>query len=264
MNKFCRIAATINSPANPFHLKAYLFHSTPVLERRKRTQGDPASSFRSSPKKSKRLGKQSLFGNVNDFAEHLFQRGSLSDKDEFDENSSGWSSWFRTNFRDDGFKRGKSKNKRSQKFRRNFEFCDFDEDDVEFETIFRSAFGGGNRHFSWSFTFDDDEPRFRNSSGYYSSSNFRTSSNWRYEYGDEYDFSSESEKPMNNMTSDRLALGLNTSGPLNLEDVKNAYRACALKWHPDRHQGSSKVAAEEKFKACSAAYQSLCNKLALN
>ncbi|VFQ74085.1 unnamed protein product [Cuscuta campestris] len=66
------------------------------------------------------------------------------------------------------------------------------------------------------------------------------------------------------LRSQRLALGLNASGPLNLEDVKNAYRSCALKWHPDRHQGPSKVVAEEKFKACSSAYQSLCNNISLN
>ncbi|KAG5072280.1 hypothetical protein JHK86_007491 [Glycine max] len=62
----------------------------------------------------------------------------------------------------------------------------------------------------------------------------------------------------------RLALGLSVSGPLKLEDVKNAYRPCALKWHPDRHQGSSKAVAEEKFELCSAAYQSLCDSLALD
>uniref|UniRef100_A0A803QP12 J domain-containing protein n=1 Tax=Cannabis sativa TaxID=3483 RepID=A0A803QP12_CANSA len=65
------------------------------------------------------------------------------------------------------------------------------------------------------------------------------------------------------LSSHRLALGLSVSGPLKLEEVKNAYRACALKWHPDRHLGSSKAVAEEKFKLCSAAYQSLCDKLAV-
>ncbi|KAL0404996.1 UNVERIFIED_CONTAM: hypothetical protein Sradi_2140400, partial [Sesamum radiatum] len=100
---------------------------------------------------------------------------------------------------------------------RDFEFCN-DDADVEFETIFRSAFGG-NRYFYWSFT-TDDEPRYRNSSSY--SSNYRTSTGWRYHYEDEYDSSSEYEKPMTDLTSDRLALGLSASGPINLEDVKNA------------------------------------------
>ncbi|KAI3471536.1 hypothetical protein Pfo_028186 [Paulownia fortunei] len=63
------------------------------------------------------------------------------------------------------------------------------------------------------------------------------------------------------MTSERLTLGLSATGPLNLEYVKIGYRPCAVKWHPDHHQGFSKAFAEEKFKICSSAYQSLCNKL---
>ncbi|XP_011075142.1 uncharacterized protein LOC105159683 isoform X1 [Sesamum indicum] len=261
MNKTSRIAATINSQSNPFPLRASLFHSTPVFERRRRTHWDSASSFRSSPRKfnqyTNRLRKQNLLRNVSEFADHLFQSWQ-SDRDDCDQPSGRGSSWFRPSFRDDGYKKGKSRYRASQASRRDFEFCN-DDDDVEFETIFRSAFGG-NRYFYWSFT-TDDEPRYRNSSSY--SSNYRTSTGWKYHYEDEYDSSSEYEKPMADLTSDRLALGLSASGPINLEDVKNAYRACALKWHPDRHQGSSKVVAEEKFKACSAAYQSLCNKLAL-
>lgn len=81
---------------------------------------------------------------------------------------------------------------------------------------------------------------------------------------DEDGFSSESDRAETNLTKDRITLGLSGSGPLSLEDVKNAYRVCALKWHPDRHEGSSKAIAEEKFKVCSAAYRSLCDKLALN
>lgn len=81
---------------------------------------------------------------------------------------------------------------------------------------------------------------------------------------DDDDGSRKHEMRETDLSSQRLALGLNASGPLNLEDVKNAYRSCALKWHPDRHQGPSKVVAEEKFKACSSAYQSLCDNISLN
>ncbi|KAL3819911.1 hypothetical protein ACJIZ3_005816 [Penstemon smallii] len=232
MNKASRVAAEIKLEANPLQLRASYFHSTTLLERRRRTHWDSASSYRSSPKYSKRISKQSLLHNVSQFAEHLFQ----SDKDEYDQPSSGRSSWFRPNFRDDDFnKRGRSRNTRSQASRRDFEFCDIEDDDVEFETIFGKAFGGGNRHSYWSFTSDDD-PRFKKY-------NHRNSSNWRNHFNEEYDYdsSSEYEKTVTNLTSERLALGLSSSGPLNLKDVKNAYRACALKWHPDRHQGSSKV-----------------------
>ncbi|EFJ04914.1 hypothetical protein SELMODRAFT_431977 [Selaginella moellendorffii] len=62
--------------------------------------------------------------------------------------------------------------------------------------------------------------------------------------------------------SDRLALGLPPAGSLTMEQLKAAFRASALKWHPDRHQGSTKETAEEKFKMCGNAYRALCSALA--
>ncbi|ESQ50601.1 hypothetical protein EUTSA_v10022818mg [Eutrema salsugineum] len=61
--------------------------------------------------------------------------------------------------------------------------------------------------------------------------------------------------------SERNVLGLPLDGPLNLGDVKNAFRSAALKWHPDKHQGPSQAAAQEKFKLCVDAYKSLCSAL---
>lgn len=43
----------------------------------------------------------------------------------------------------------------------------------------------------------------------------------------------------------------------NAEAIKKAYRALALRWHPDRHQGTAKADAEAKFKAASEAYEVL-------
>lgn len=40
-------------------------------------------------------------------------------------------------------------------------------------------------------------------------------------------------------------------------DLKSAYRKKALEWHPDRHQGADKDAAEKKFKEINEAYQVL-------
>jgi DnaJ-class molecular chaperone len=40
-------------------------------------------------------------------------------------------------------------------------------------------------------------------------------------------------------------------------DLKKAYRKQALEWHPDRHQGEDKVAAEKRFKEINEAYQVL-------
>lgn len=39
--------------------------------------------------------------------------------------------------------------------------------------------------------------------------------------------------------------------------IKKAYRALALRWHPDRHQGAAKASAEQRFKAASEAYEVL-------
>ncbi|KAF2307772.1 hypothetical protein GH714_031600 [Hevea brasiliensis] len=114
---------------------------------------------------------------------------------------------------------------------KGFQFC---EDDLDVETIFRSAFGG-NRYFYWSFI-NEENPQWRSSSGY---SNYY-GRNWRYRVEYDYDSSPESDGLESELASNRLALGLSASGPLKLEDIKNAYRECALKWHPDRHQGSSK------------------------
>ncbi|GJN07488.1 hypothetical protein PR202_ga25324 [Eleusine coracana subsp. coracana] len=121
-----------------------------------------------------------------------------------------------------------------------FEFCTSDEDEPE--TVFRNAFRHQHTYY-WSFSSDDFQ--WRNSRRH--SENSR---NWSGDTDDEDEVSAPSE-----VSLARQALGLNTSGPLKLEDVKNAYRACALRWHPDRHNGSSKATAEEKFKHCSAAYK---------
>ncbi|EYU39939.1 hypothetical protein ABFS82_10G171600 [Erythranthe guttata] len=267
MNKASRLAAAINPQSSPFQIRVSLFHCTPVSERRRRNHWDSEIPFRSPPKKfnqyHKRLKKQSLLRNVSEFAEHLFQSWQ-SDRDEYSEPRGRGSSWSRPTFSDDEYIRGKPKNKSSRASRR-FEFCE--DDDDEFETMFRSGFGG-NRDYHWSFTIDY-EPRFRNSSSYYTNYSRTSSNGSKYSFNDEseYDYSSSDHyhKPTTGIKkSDRLALGLSASGPLNVTDVKNAYRACALKWHPDRHQGSSKVAAEEKFKVCSAAYQSICDNLAMH
>ncbi|KAI5055586.1 hypothetical protein GOP47_0029107 [Adiantum capillus-veneris] len=62
--------------------------------------------------------------------------------------------------------------------------------------------------------------------------------------------------------SDRQTLGLSPSGSLTIEELKKAFRASALKWHPDRHADAAKVRAEAKFKDCGAAYKSLLNAVA--
>ncbi|KAG8080620.1 hypothetical protein GUJ93_ZPchr0007g3436 [Zizania palustris] len=191
-----------------------------------------------------------MLRNMSEYAEYLFQ--SWRDEDAKNDESSG-PSWFRghrwvrnpkTNgFHPHDFYRGN--------FRRSvgFEFCMSDEDEPE--TVFRNAFRGQQHTFYWSF--DPDNFHSRN----YKCSQSESSRRWSYTSDDEDETSLQTE-----VSLARHALGLSTSGPIKLEDVKSAYRTCALRWHPDRHSGSTKATAEEKFKHCSAAYKTLCDSLA--
>ncbi|KAK6941925.1 DnaJ domain, partial [Dillenia turbinata] len=210
--------------------------------------------------------KQTLLRNINAYADYILQLQALDlehvgwqfDNDRDDPSSTEGPSWFRRQDRSKGSKRGFNANRGPQhRGRRGSEFC---WDDFEVETIFRSAFRG-DRFFYWSFI-NEENPQWRNSS---SNSNYGRTWSWRYrvEEEDYDDASTEDETSEPDLASDRRALGLKAYGPLKLEDVKTAYRACALKWHPDRHQGKSKAIAEEKFKLCGAAYQSLCDKLSV-
>lgn len=53
-------------------------------------------------------------------------------------------------------------------------------------------------------------------------------------------------------------LGVNKTA--SADEIKRAYRKLAVKWHPDKQSGKSeseKKDAEEKFKECSEAYETL-------
>ncbi|MEI8345495.1 MAG: J domain-containing protein, partial [Candidatus Omnitrophota bacterium] len=45
------------------------------------------------------------------------------------------------------------------------------------------------------------------------------------------------------------------------EDIKKAFRALALRWHPDRHPAAAKVFAQRKFIEIAEAYQILGNEV---
>ncbi|KAL9425596.1 hypothetical protein AB3S75_032539 [Citrus x aurantiifolia] len=229
-------AAIFNPQNHVISLRAALFHSTPVLERKRRS--------------------------------HWHTPHWQEDINDDDPSSSRGTSWFKKDY-------GRSKQTRYQGHhgggRRGAwinEELDEDEGFVDIEHVFESLFGRGQRSH-WSFTYEDNTGRRSSYSygyNYWDHQNWRSRDrqNWRFRVEEDYEFEEESEGSESDMASDRQALGLRASGPLKLEDVKLAYRACALKWHPDRHQGSSKAVAEEKFKLCSAAYQSLCDKLAVD
>ncbi|XP_050383271.1 uncharacterized protein LOC126800029 isoform X2 [Argentina anserina] len=211
----------LNSKLNcSLYVRGALFHSTPVLDRKRRN-----SYWESSSK----------WQNPDDLNEPSSSRGT---------------SWFKKQYSANGSKKKWRGNQGPSSWgRRDFDFC---EDYVDVETNFQSRFGSSG-FFYWSFVNEDDS-QWRRSSNYSGKS-----WSWRHRKEEKFEYDSD-----NSESDERLALGLSAVGPLKLEDVKNAYRSCALKWHPDRHQGSSKAAAEEKFKHCSSAYQSLCDKLAMN
>ena len=55
----------------------------------------------------------------------------------------------------------------------------------------------------------------------------------------------------------RAARLLGVSRGATAAEAKAAFRQLAKTWHPDKHQGGSKGAAEERFKELQAAYETL-------
>lgn len=106
----------------------------------------------------------------------------------------------------------------------HYDFCEVDEEfDVDY--VFRTAFGG-SRGFSFSFTHEEDEPRWRHHSSKFSNNSKKS---WRSKYRideeeeDGYTSTESSDSDSEpNQASHRQALGLSPSGPLNLKDVKHA------------------------------------------
>ncbi|XP_021770365.1 uncharacterized protein LOC110734508 [Chenopodium quinoa] len=246
-----------------FHIKSAFFHSTAALGRGRRNPWT-ARYKNNNNSYNRRAGyrrnhfKQNLMRNANAYVDHLFESWH-SDSDQDDQSAKG-PSWFRKPHNGSGRNSSHTQG-RQKRGRRGFSFCEDDDDVQRLETIFQSAFS--DRFFFWSFVNDDYSDR-RNSSRYSNSGKTSWKRRQWIEDDDEYEYMSEDDTKSSDLASERIALGLSASGPLKLDDVKNAYRSCALKWHPDRHLGTSKAAAEEKFKLCTSAYQSLCDRLAMN
>ncbi|KAK7282369.1 hypothetical protein RIF29_11068 [Crotalaria pallida] len=147
---------------------------------------------------------------------------------------------------------GKAQNKSKRKIRRE-SFCE--DVDGHPEQVFQATFG--NRWYTWSFGNMRKSSSEQSTSGFEWKQHSTRTNKWK----SASDVESDDESCCVGSSSDRTILGLPPSGPLKIEDVKNAFRLIALKWHPDKHQGSSQAMAEEKFKVCVNAYKSLCNAL---
>lgn len=173
-------------------------------------------------------------------------------------------------------KQSTRKAKQSGKKRKKWNFVTDDEQYTE--TIFESSFGG--KSYTWSFRSQNegdsqsyttgfkwrDDPTWAKDGQRMDGTGKQTSywtnnrRGWECESDVDDDDDDDIDVGSSNVgsCSHRIALGLPPTGPLKLHDVKAAFRACALKWHPDKHQGSSQAAAVEKFRLCVDAYNSLC------
>ncbi|KAH0909236.1 hypothetical protein HID58_032557 [Brassica napus] len=128
---------------------------------------------------------------------------------------------------------------------------DFEADATnKFENTWREAWTNQSQKSSYSYSRDSG---FQWREGWSWTTQSQRSKAWNNDHCD--------EPLVVGSQSDRKALGLPLAGPLKLEDVKNAYRSSAKKWHPDTNQGTSKAEAQEKFKLCVEAYNSLCSAL---
>lgn len=158
-------------------------------------------------------------------------------------------------------------NGRKSKYRRDGYFEDFD----DYEATVRnkrytrsskrwgkSSFQSSTSGFEWR-----EHPNWTNGrfNAWGTASEFKSANSRNYKWDPASETWSDGKSCLGSF-SDRKLLGLPLNGPLKIEEVKTAFRSSALKWHPDKHQGSSQATAEENFKYCVDAYKSLCNALA--
>lgn len=126
------------------------------------------------------------------------------------------------------------------------------------EVIFTANFGG-QQSFTWSFNTWENS-NCQNSTAGFEWKNEPKSEEYRRRFLNESDIEEDEVNDVD-QHSNRIVLGLPSSGPLCLDDVKRAFHKSALKWHPDRHCGLSQAAAAEKFKLCVDAYNHLSDAL---
>ncbi|KAL5752009.1 hypothetical protein ACOSP7_022185 [Xanthoceras sorbifolium] len=151
-------------------------------------------------------------------------------------------------------KHDRKKMKRNKHRRENFS-----EDFNDPEKIFEEKFG--KRWYTWSFQSWKASSFESSASGFEWREHSNKTNHKTKDWETTSDTESDDELCAVGSCSDRTILGLPTRGRLTIEDVKNAFRSSALKWHPDKHQGPSQAMAEEKFKLCVNAYKSLCDAL---
>ncbi|KAJ0246714.1 J domain-containing protein [Hirschfeldia incana] len=252
-------AAILKPQGYSSNVKNVLFHSTPILQRKHKSNSETRNKKLSRSRAKEDLRRLSVF-------QQIWSDGfDYSDKH---------SSWFEKQYY-----RVCKRNRTGGRYihqpldKSCFDFSGVD-DECEIEYFLRSALGA---------SYKERKSRWRERH-FYGSNTEGEARTWRYSknsntgrsWGSRQRLDQEEEKEEEHSSTEvndldsiqqshRQTLGLSSSGPLTLGDVKNAYRVCALKWHPDHHHDSTtKAAAEEKFKLCNVAYESLCEKFAMN
>ncbi|XP_024023041.1 uncharacterized protein LOC21395413 [Morus notabilis] len=243
------------------------FHSTPIYFQKWKNNfnaGVKGSHQHQASKKQMRFAIRQRRADTKKALNDFLYRSGPS-KFSLPEEESGWKIGWNTGKSDNSNKKHKSRNSaghddryhqkiNKRKVRRANFGWDFDEHrDTTFEATF------GNRRCTWSFN-SRGESFFRSSASEFE---WTEHSSWKHSrtWGSSSDSESDDETYTLGSSSDRTILGLPPTGPLHLEDVKKAFRLSALKWHPDKHPGPSQAMAEEKFKLCVDAYNSLCKVL---
>ncbi|KAK9271586.1 hypothetical protein L1049_001947 [Liquidambar formosana] len=248
------------------------FHSTPTSCEKWKNKWNSEFGRGQQPSKSyiKYATRQKRADTKKALKDLLFHSGSS--KFSFQDEERVWkidgtNSWDAEQEADSSEKKGRSKcsarragKANYKKLRRKLRKEYFSEDcDEHPERIFQATLG--NRWFTWSFRSQEDSSFRSSTTGF----EWREHSNYTNNKKKEWETTSETESDYESCVvgsySDRTILGLPPRGPLKIEDVKNAFRSSALKWHPDKHQGPSQATAEEKFKLCVDAYKSLCSAL---
>ncbi|XP_042382826.1 uncharacterized protein LOC121975316 [Zingiber officinale] len=154
----------------------------------------------------------------------------------------------------------KSKHDKNRHRQRGQNFDDDDDGGYEHHSTKFNRFGG-QRSFTWSFN-SDEKLHFNNFCGGFEWRDCSQKAKSRTRIWNESDLEEEEEESIDvRLQSHRRVLELPLTGPLTLDAIKSAFHAHALKWHPDKHGGPSQVIAEEKFKVCVDAYNTLRNAL---
>ncbi|XP_010531565.1 PREDICTED: uncharacterized protein LOC104807838 [Tarenaya hassleriana] len=146
-------------------------------------------------------------------------------------------------------KPGQGKKPRDKKTKRWHRQGNLSDDYYDNETRFEVRFA--DKSYSWSFKQGSCS---RNSA----SSGFEWREGWSWTSQTQQSNPRDDESWSVGSRSDRAILDLPQFGPLKIEDVKKAFKAAALKWHPDKNQGPSQATAQEKFKLCLDAYNNVC------